>query len=170
MRAALDRRPDINVNKLQQFLHLQSVHTCRRLGRDDPPGGFHHAVYTPPYECDTQPIELVWARVKRHVADRFSQARTLQGIRDDVVEGFFGEAGAGGYPGVTPAFCCNIIRRSFDHDRLLAEAETRRRDSLLVGAWPNLSAAPGSKLVLDGRARGDVVEAGEEVDRDADQE
>jgi transposase len=87
VRAVLDRRPDINVNKLQQFLHLQSVHTCARLGRENPPGGFYHAVYTPPYECDTQPIELVWARVKRHVADRFSQTRTLEGIRDDVVEG-----------------------------------------------------------------------------------
>jgi len=65
----------------------------------------HALVYTPPYCPEVQPIELLWAQVKRYVAARSTHGRSLTEARQQTEEGF--EA-------VTKMFCNSIVRHCHD--------------------------------------------------------
>ena len=47
-------------------------------------------IYTPPYTPALQPIELLWAEVKRRVANRFSYGRTMNQTRLQMLDAFYG--------------------------------------------------------------------------------
>jgi hypothetical protein len=65
----------------------------------------HALVYTPPYCPEVQPIELLWAKVKRYVAARSTHGRSLTEAREQTEEGF--EA-------VTRMFCNSIVKHCHD--------------------------------------------------------
>jgi len=65
----------------------------------------HVLVYTPPYCPEVQPIELLWAKVKRYVADRSTHGRSLTEARQQTEEGF---------EQVTKMFCNSIVKHCHD--------------------------------------------------------
>jgi len=65
----------------------------------------HALVYTPPYCPEVQPIELLWAKVKRYVAAHSTHGRSLTEAREQTEEGF--EA-------VTKMFCNSIVKHCHD--------------------------------------------------------
>jgi transposase len=62
-------------------------------------------IYTPPFCPEVQPIELLWAEVKRYVADRCHHKRSPEEARAQTEEGF---------AQVTYRFILNIIRHCHD--------------------------------------------------------
>lgn len=48
----------------------------------------HAIVYTPPFCPEVQPIELLWAHVKRYVADHATHNRSISQARAQTEEGF----------------------------------------------------------------------------------
>jgi hypothetical protein len=65
----------------------------------------HAVVYTPPYCPEVQPIELLWAQVKRYVAARSTHGRSLTEAREQTEEGF---------EVVTKTFCNSIVKHCHD--------------------------------------------------------
>ena len=65
----------------------------------------HALVYTPPYCPEVQPIELLWAKVKRYVAARSTHGRSLTEARQQTEEGF---------EVVTKMFCNSIVKHYHD--------------------------------------------------------
>jgi len=65
----------------------------------------HALVYTPPFCPEVQPIELLWAKVKRYVAARSTHNRSLTEARQQTEEGF--EA-------ITKMFCNSIVKHCHD--------------------------------------------------------
>lgn len=65
----------------------------------------HALVYTPPYCPEVQPIELLWAAVKRYVAARSTHGRSLTEAREQTEEGF---------EDITKMFCNNIVKHCHD--------------------------------------------------------
>jgi transposase len=65
----------------------------------------HALVYTPPYCPEVQPIELLWAQVKRYVAAHSTHGRSLTEARGQTEEGF---------EVVTKMFCNSIVKHCHD--------------------------------------------------------
>jgi hypothetical protein len=65
----------------------------------------HSLVYTPPFCPEVQPIELLWAQVKRHVAARSTHNRSLTEAREQTEQGF---------EQVTKLFCNSIVKHCHD--------------------------------------------------------
>lgn len=62
-------------------------------------------IYTPPFCPEVQPIELLWAKVKRYVADRSTHNRSKTEAREQTEEAF---------EQVTKLFCNSIIKHCHD--------------------------------------------------------
>jgi transposase len=60
----------------------------------------HSLIYTPPFCPEVQPIELLWAKVKRYVADHATHNRSITEARQQTEDGF---------EHVTRMFCNSII-------------------------------------------------------------
>ena len=107
-------------------------------------------IYTPPFCPEVQPIELLWAEVKRYVADRCYHKRSPAEARAQTEEGF---------ERVTYGFILSIIRHCHDWiDSFLAteEAGDLRQCGTLAGVirWlPLLRAAGDSKPALAAAAQ-----------------
>jgi hypothetical protein len=85
----LEEHPDHNQSVVEQLL-----------------GDAKHAIiYTPPFCPEVQPIELLWSKVKRFVADRATHNRSITETRQQTEEAF--EA-------ITCSFCINIIKHTHD--------------------------------------------------------
>jgi hypothetical protein len=65
----------------------------------------HAIIYTPPFCPEVQPIELLWAKVKRHVADQATHNRSITETRQQTEQAF--EA-------ITSSFCISIIKHTHD--------------------------------------------------------
>lgn len=65
----------------------------------------HSLVYTPPFCPEVQPIELLWAKVKRYVAARSTHNRSLTEARQQTEEGF---------EQITNMFCNSIVKHCHD--------------------------------------------------------
>jgi len=85
----LDQHPDYNRTVVEQLF-------------DD---AGHSLVYTPPFCPEVQPIELLWAKVKRYVADRATHNRSVTEAREQTEEGF---------EQITKMFCNSIIKHCHD--------------------------------------------------------
>ena len=107
-------------------------------------------IYTPPFCPEVQPIELLWAEVKRYVADRCYHKRSPAEARAQTEEGF---------ERVTYGFILSIIRHCHDWiDSFLAteEAGDLRQCGTLAGVirWlPLLRAAGDSKPAVAAAAQ-----------------
>ena len=110
----------------------------------------HTLVYTPPFCPDVQPIELLWAAVKRYVADRSIHNRSITEARQQTEEGF---------EKITSMFCNNVVKHCHDWiDGFLqtAEAEDLQQCGTLAGVkhlpllkLANQQAPPGARTVRE---------------------
>jgi len=122
----LDEHPDHNRTVIEQLMSDKG----------------YSLVYTPPFCPEVQPIELLWAEVKRYVADRCYHKRSPTEAREQTEEGF---------AQVTYGFILNIIKHCHNWiDGFLAtgEAGDLQQCSTLAGVikWlPLLKAAGDSK-------------------------
>lgn len=113
----LEEHPDQNRTVVEQLL-------------DD---AGHSLIYTPPFCPEVQPIELLWAKVKRYVADRATHNRSMTEAREQVEEGF---------EQVTKMFCNSIVKHCHDWiDGFLQTdaAEDLQQCGTLAGAIKHLS-------------------------------
>jgi hypothetical protein len=85
----LDEHPDYNRTVVEQLF-------------DD---AGHVLIYTPPFCPEVQPIELLWAKVKRYVSDRATLGRSITEARQQTEEGF---------EQITKMFCNSIIKHCHD--------------------------------------------------------
>jgi transposase len=89
VRKWLDAHPDHNRTVVEQVM--------------SDPG--HELIYTPPFCPEVQPIELLWAEVKRYVAERSTLNRSLLLTREQTEEAF---------QMVTKMFCNSIVKHCHD--------------------------------------------------------
>ena len=85
----LDEHPDHNRTVVEQLM-------------DD---AGHSLIYTPPFCPEVQPIELLWARVKRYVAARSTHNRSITEAREQTEAGF---------EEVTKLFCNSVVKHCHD--------------------------------------------------------
>jgi hypothetical protein len=65
----------------------------------------HSMIFTPPFCPEVQPIELLWAKVKRYVADRSTHNRSVTQARSQTEDGF---------REITKMFCNSIVKHCHD--------------------------------------------------------
>jgi hypothetical protein len=65
----------------------------------------HSLIYTPPFCPEVQPIELLWAKVKRYVADHATHNRSVTEARQQTEEGF---------EYITKMFCNSLVKHCHD--------------------------------------------------------
>ena len=65
----------------------------------------HRIIYTPPFCPEVQPIELLWATVKRKVAERATLHRSMTDTREQTEEAF---------ESVTKMQCNDIVKHCHD--------------------------------------------------------
>jgi transposase len=93
----------------------------------------HALVYTPPFCPEVQPIELLWAAVKRYVADRCTHNRSMTETREQTEEAF---------EQITKMLCNSIVRHCHDWiDQFIASeaAEDLQQCGTLAGVIKHLS-------------------------------
>jgi len=93
----------------------------------------HPLIYTPPFCPEVQPIELLWAAIKRYVADRATHNRSLTQAREQTEAGF---------EQVTKLFCNSIVKHCHDWiDRFIASdaAEDLQQCGSLAGVIKHLA-------------------------------
>jgi hypothetical protein len=113
----LDEHPDHNSTVVEQLV--------RDAG--------HSLVYTPPFCPEVQPIELLWAKVKRYVADRSTHNRSSTEAREQTEQAF---------EQVTKLFRNSVVKHCHDWiDRFLATdaAEDLQQCGTLAGVIKHLS-------------------------------
>jgi len=86
----------------------------------------HELLYTPPYESWMQPIELVWAQIKRQVAMQSHRERKYQETAQQTRDAL---------RAVTADRCASIIL----HTEKLMSAWLQSSDAGSLCAWPSLS-------------------------------
>jgi hypothetical protein len=85
----LDQHPDYNRTVVEQLMNDAG----------------HSLIFTPPYCPEVQPIELLWAKIKRYVADRSTLKRSATQTREQTEEAF---------EKVTAMFCNSVIKHCHD--------------------------------------------------------
>jgi hypothetical protein len=65
-------------------------------------------IYTPPYQCDTQPIEMVWAYVKNYVGRVMGNDHSIETVTQLTRNGFYGDTGNNHAP-VDDDMCQRLI-------------------------------------------------------------
>jgi len=93
----------------------------------------HSLVFTPPFCPEVQPIELLWAQVKRYVAERSTHNRSMTEARGQTEHGF---------EQVSKLFCNSIVKHCHDWiDGFLATdaAGDLRQCGTLAGVIKHLS-------------------------------
>jgi len=93
----------------------------------------HTLVYTPPFCPEVQPIELLWAKIKRYVADRSMHKRSMTEARKQTEEAF---------EQVSKMFCNSVVKHCHDWiDRFVGteSAEDLQQCHNLAGVIKNLS-------------------------------
>jgi hypothetical protein len=93
----------------------------------------HTLVFTPPFCPEVQPIELLWAKVKRYVADRSTHNRSMTEAREQTEQAF---------EQISHMFCNSIVKHC--HDWIDSWLETEAAQDLqqcgtLAGVIKHLS-------------------------------
>ena len=65
-------------------------------------------IYTPPYQCDTQPIEMLWAYVKNYVGRVMGDDHSVAAVTQLTRQGFYGDE-ANNHAPADAAFCQRLI-------------------------------------------------------------
>jgi hypothetical protein len=117
VQAWLDAHPDHNRTVVEQLM-TDAGHTL---------------VYTPPFCPEVQPIELLWAAIKRYVAARSTHNRSMTEAREQTEQAF---------ERITKMFCNSVVKHCHDWiDGFLAtdEAEDLQQCGTLAGVIKHLS-------------------------------
>ena len=93
VKADLLSHPDTNRNLLQKEFDAHGYQT----------------IYTPPYECETQPIELLWAYVKNYVARVMGDDHSIETVTRLTRQGFYGDP-ANSHAPVNAQLCGKLIK------------------------------------------------------------
>jgi hypothetical protein len=93
----------------------------------------HSLVFTPPFCPEVQPIELLWAKIKRYVADRSTHNRSMTEAREQTEQAF---------EQISKMFCNSIVKHC--HDWIDSWLETEAAQDLqqcrtLAGVIKHLS-------------------------------
>ena len=113
----LDEHPDHNRTVVEQLM-------------DD---AGYALIYTPPFCPEVQPIELLWAEIKRYVADRSTLNRSMTETREQTKQGF---------EQISKMFCNSIVRHCHDWvDAFIASeaAEDLQQCGSLAGVIKHLA-------------------------------
>jgi len=113
----LDEHPDHNKTVVEQLMHDAG----------------HSLIYTPPFCPEVQPIELLWAEIKRYVANRSTLNRSITETRQQTEEAF---------ESLTKGFFYNIIKHCHDWiDTFIqsAESEDLQQCRTLAGVVKHIS-------------------------------
>lgn len=78
-----------------------------------PDDRFHYTVFTLPYDTDAQPIERLWSYAKQYAAAQHTAGRTLAGVRQHLLCGFYGDGKS--HPAVSAEHCQRWINAAHDH-------------------------------------------------------
>lgn len=95
---------------LQAYLDAHPEHQRSRAQKQFDAEGWQ-LIFTPPYNSECQPIEKVWAYVKGFVARAYQEGRTLEMLRQQTLDGFYGAEG-GSHAGVSSDLCSKYINHS----------------------------------------------------------
>ena len=95
VKAYLQRHPGTNQTLLQQEFARH---------------GFQ-LLYTPPYQCDTQPIEMLWAYVKNYVGRVMGDDHSVAAVTQLTRQGFYGDE-ANNHAPADAAFCQRLIEHT----------------------------------------------------------
>jgi hypothetical protein len=90
-------------------------------------------IYTPPFCPQVQPIELLWAEIKRYVADRSTLNHSMTQTREQTEQGF---------EQISKMFCNSIVKHCHDWmDAFIASeaAENLQQCGSLAGVIKHLS-------------------------------
>ena len=68
-------------------------------------------IYTPPYQCDTQPIEMLWAYVKNYVGRVMGDDHSVKAVTELTRQGFYGDQ-VNNHAAVDATFCQSIINHT----------------------------------------------------------
>jgi transposase len=113
----LDEHPDHNRTVVEQLMNDAG----------------HSLIYTPPFCPEVQPIELLWAQIKRCVADRCTHNRSMIEARQQTEEAF---------EKITKMLCNSVVKHCHDWiDRFIASeaAEDLQQCGTLAGVIKHLS-------------------------------
>jgi hypothetical protein len=66
-------------------------------------------VYTPPYQCESQPIEMLWAYVKNYVGRQMQKDHSVETVTLMTRRGFYGDTASNHAP-VDSALCKRLIK------------------------------------------------------------
>ena len=103
--AVVANRPDLRLLRIDELFRDESLADSKNASAN-----FHRIVWTPPYECRCQPIELMWGYAKGYVAMQFQSNRTLSQLRAQTHVGFCGDGK--NRDGVTAERCVKWIEKS----------------------------------------------------------
>jgi hypothetical protein len=112
----------------------------------------HSLVYTPPFCPEVQPIELLWAKVKRYVAQRSTHNRSLTEAREQTEEGF---------EQITKLFCNSIVKHCHDwiDDFLSTDAaEDLQQCGTLAGVIKHLPLLTAASSTASTRSQTDTTQ------------
>jgi len=112
----------------------------------------HSLVYTPPFCPEVQPIELLWAAVKRHVAQRSTHNRSLTEAREQTEQGF---------EQITKMFCNSIVKHCHDWiDSFLSTdaAEDLQQCGTLAGVIKHLPLLKAASSTATARSQTDTTQ------------
>ena len=99
-------------------------------------------IYTPPYCPSSQPIETVWANVKRYVALKYFKGRNPATLRQHLQEGFYG---GDNWEGITKDQIAGILKKVHNYCNDLIEC-----DDILDGSiWDLRQITPCITRVVD---------------------
>jgi hypothetical protein len=106
-------------------------------------------LYTPPYYCECQPIELLWAHVKNYVGRQMGADHSIAAVTELARKGFYGDP-ANNHSPADAALCSKL----FDH----------------VYSWCNAFIAADSELTGSLERLGDVFTPADDAFDDIDDE
>jgi transposase len=112
----------------------------------------HSLVYTPPFCPEVQPIELLWAAIKRYVAQRSTHNRSLTEAREQTEKGF---------EQVTKMFCNSIVKHCHDwiDDFLSTDAaEDLQQCGTLAGVIKHLPLLTAASSTASTRSQTDTTQ------------
>jgi len=92
---------------LQDYLDAHPQHQRSRAQKLFDNEGWQ-LIFTPPYNSECQPIEKIWSYVKGYVARSYEEGRSLELLRLQTIDGFYGNAN-GSHAAVSPDLCCKYI-------------------------------------------------------------
>jgi len=98
-------------------------------------GNYHRTIHTVPHNSAHNPIEIIWAAVKGHVAQQHTADRTTEQLIGHIRDGFYGTAD-GAWEGVTAERCRNAIAHAKGVASSLIRSNPRLRACYPDGTKP----------------------------------